>query len=81
MVVHDGPEAEIPIKASMPGRTARLSQVARAAAAAKEARALGIPAIAVFPFIDGEEKKGRARQATLRRHDPDGLVVRVRSRP
>ncbi len=70
MVVHDGPDAEIPI-AAMPG-TSRLS-VARAAAAAKEARALGIPAIAVFPYIDGEKKDARGSSAA----DPDGLIARA----
>ena len=70
MVVHDGPEAEIPVKA-MPG-VARLS-VARAAEAAREARALGIPAIAVFPHIDGEKKDARGTAA----HDPDGLIARA----
>ena len=70
MVVHDGPEAEIPVKA-MPG-VARLS-VARAAQAAREAKALGIPAIAVFPYIDGEKKDARGTAA----HDPDGLIARA----
>jgi porphobilinogen synthase len=70
MVVHDGTEPEIPV-ASMPG-VARLS-VARAAEAAREARALGIPAIAVFPFIDGERKDARGSAAA----DPDGLIARA----
>ena len=70
MVVHDGKEAEIPV-ASMPG--APRFSVARAAEAAKEARALGIPAIAVFPFIDGEKKDARGTAGT----DPDGLVCRA----
>jgi porphobilinogen synthase len=52
MVVHEG-EGQIPV-AAMPG-VSRLS-VKDAAAAAKEARALGIPAIAVFPHIDGAGK-------------------------
>src|SRR6185295_4417518 len=55
MVVHEG-EGPIPV-AAMPG-VSRLS-VAEAAAAAKEARALGIPAIAVFPHIDGAGKDAR----------------------
>ncbi|HVI30870.1 porphobilinogen synthase [Phenylobacterium sp.] len=69
MVVHEG-EGEVPV-ASMPG-VARLS-VKEAAKAAKEARALGIPAIAVFPHIDGAKKDA---QGTLA-HDPDGLVCRA----
>jgi len=70
IVVHEGEEAEIPV-ASMPG-TARMS-VARAAEAARQARALGIPAIAVFPFIDGVKKDDRGTAA----HDPDGVVCRA----
>ena len=70
LVVHDGPEAEIPV-ASMPGAP-RLS-VRRAAEAARQARDLGIPAIAVFPYIDGEKKDERGTAA----HDPDGLVCRA----
>ena len=70
MVVHDGEEARIPV-ASMPG-VDRLS-VAEAARAAIEARALGIPAIAVFPYIDGEKKDARGSQAS----DPEGLIPRA----
>jgi porphobilinogen synthase len=70
LVVHDGPEAEIPV-ASMPG-SPRLS-VARCAQAAREARALGIPAIAVFPHVDAELKDARGSAA----HDPDGLIARA----
>jgi porphobilinogen synthase len=70
LVVHDGSEPEIPV-ASMPG-SPRLS-VARAADAAREARALGIPAIAVFPYIDGEKKDARGSYAS----DPDGLIARA----
>src|SRR6201996_4551375 len=69
MVVHDGAEARIPV-ASMPG-VDRLS-VTEAARAAVEARALGIPAIAVFPHIDGDKKDARGSQAS----DPDGLIAR-----
>jgi porphobilinogen synthase len=47
--------------------------VARAAQAAKEARALGIPAIAVFPYIDGEKKDAVGSQA----FDPNGLIART----
>jgi porphobilinogen synthase len=70
MVVHDGSEARIPV-ASMPGME-RLS-VAEAARAAKEARDLGIPAIAVFPHIDGARKDARGSEAD----NPDGLVARA----
>jgi porphobilinogen synthase len=70
MVVHDGAEARIPV-ISMPG-VDRLS-VAEAARAAVQARALGIPAIAVFPHIDGEKKDARGSHAS----DPDGLIARA----
>lgn len=67
MVVHEG-EGTIPV-GSMPG-VSRLS-VKDAAAAAKEAKALGIPAIAVFPHIDGAKKDAAGKLA----HDPNGLVA------
>ena len=67
MVVHEG-EGEVPV-GSMPG-VSRLS-VKDAAKAAVEARRLGIPAIAVFPHIDGAKKDA---QGTLA-HDPNGLVA------
>jgi len=69
MVVHEG-EGQVPV-GSMPG-VSRLS-VKDAAKAAKEARDLGIPAIAVFPHIDGAKKDAAG---TLAR-DPDGLVARA----
>ena len=69
MVVHEG-EGRVAV-ASMPG-VERLS-VAEAAKAAQEARALGIPAIAVFPYIDGEKKDPRGSEAT----NPQGLVCRA----
>ncbi|PZQ57846.1 MAG: porphobilinogen synthase [Phenylobacterium zucineum] len=69
MVVHEG-EGQVPV-ASMPG-ISRLS-VKDAAAAAREARALGIPAIAVFPHIDGAKKDATGRLAA----DPDGVVCRA----
>lgn len=72
IVVHDGPEARVPVP-SMPG-VERLSP-AEAAKAAVEARALGIPAMAVFPFIDGALKDARGAEAT----NPDGLVCRALS--
>ena len=69
MVVHDA-EGRIPVP-SMPG-VERLS-VAEAARAAVQARELGIPAIAVFPYIDGEKKDARGSEAT----NPQGLVCRA----
>jgi len=70
LVVHDGPEPEIAV-ASMPG--APRYSVTRVAEIAKEAKALGIPAIAVFPFIDGAKKDVRGTEAT----NPDNLVCRA----
>jgi porphobilinogen synthase len=70
LVVHDGPEHKIEVK-SMPGAP-RLS-VKRAAEAARRAKALGIPAIAVFPYIDGAKKDAIGSSAA----DPDGLVCRA----
>ncbi|HEY5409973.1 MAG TPA: porphobilinogen synthase [Caulobacteraceae bacterium] len=69
MVVHEG-EGRIPV-ASMPG-VERLS-VAEAAKAAIQAKALGVPAIAVFPYIDGEKKDAKGSEAT----NPEGLVCRA----
>jgi porphobilinogen synthase len=68
MVVHDGPEPRIPV-ASMPGME-RLS-VKEAAKAAVQARELGIPAIAVFPHIDGAKKDSYGTEA----HNPNGLIA------
>ncbi|MET0337399.1 MAG: porphobilinogen synthase [Caulobacter sp.] len=69
MVVHEG-EGRIPV-ASMPG-VERLS-VAEAAKAAIEARELGIPAIAIFPHIDGARKDASGSIAA----DPDGVIPRA----
>ncbi len=69
MVVHEG-EGRIPV-ASMPG-VERLS-VAECAKAAVQARDLGIPAIAVFPYIDGARKDAAGSMAA----DPDGVVSRA----
>ena len=69
MVVHEG-EGQVPV-ASMPG-ISRLS-VKEAAKAAVEARALGIPAIAVFPHIDGAKKDARGSMAD----DPNGLIAQA----
>jgi len=70
MVVHDGDEARIPV-ASLPG-VERLS-VREAAKAAVQARALGIPAIAVFPHIDGARKDAAGTEAG----NPDGLIAQA----
>ncbi len=70
LVVHDGAEDEIPV-GSMPGAP-RLS-VRRAAEAARQAERLGIPCIAVFPYIDGERKDAQGSDAA----NPDGLVCRA----
>ena len=70
MVVHDGVEDRIPV-AAMPGFD-RLS-VREAAKAAVRARALGIPAIAVFPHIDGAKKDAAGREAG----NPDGLIAQA----
>ncbi|MBL8545323.1 MAG: porphobilinogen synthase [Hyphomonadaceae bacterium] len=67
MVVHEGSDDEIPV-AAMPG-TARLS-VRAAAKAAKRAQDLGIPAIAVFPFIDSAKKDPSGKEAL----NANGLV-------
>jgi porphobilinogen synthase len=69
MVVHEG-EGTIPI-ASMPG-VERLS-VKEAAKAAVRARDLGIPAIAIFPHIDGSRKDATGSIAA----DPDGVIPRA----
>jgi porphobilinogen synthase len=67
IVVHDGAEDRIPV-ASMPG-VERLS-VKALTKAAKEAAALGIPAIALFPHIDGSRKDAQGSCAT----DEAGLI-------
>jgi porphobilinogen synthase len=69
MVVHEG-EGRVPV-AAMPG-VDRLS-VSLAAEAAREARRLGIPAIAIFPQIDGARKDAFGAMAA----DPDGVIARA----
>ncbi len=69
MVVHEG-DGEVPV-ASMPG-VSRLS-VKECAKAAVEARKLGIPAIAIFPHIDGSKKDALGSQAA----DPNGVIVQA----
>ncbi|WP_374660522.1 porphobilinogen synthase [Phenylobacterium sp.] len=66
MVVHEG-EGEVPV-ASMPG-VSRLS-VKQCAAAAVEAKKLGVPAIAIFPHIDGAKKDAAGSLAA----DPNGVI-------
>ncbi|MCR9193945.1 MAG: porphobilinogen synthase [Hyphomonas sp.] len=70
MVVHDGEEGRIPVSA-MPG-VERLN-VAEAAAAAKRAAKLGIPAIAIFPHIDPAKKDEDGSESL----NPEGLVPTV----
>ena len=70
LILHDGDEPRVPV-ASMPG-VDRLSP-AEAARAAVTARELGIPAVAIFPYVDGALKDERGSEAT----NPDGLVCRA----
>ena len=70
MVVHDGEAPRVPVP-SMPG-VERLS-VREAAKAALQAHALGIPAIAVFPHIDGRKKNAAGDEAG----NPDGLIAQA----
>ena len=67
LIVHDGAEDRVPV-ASMSG-VFRLSPKA-AAAAAVDARDLGIPMVALFPNVDGAIKDAVGTGAT----DPDGLI-------
>lgn len=69
LIVHDGGDERAPV-ASMPG-VFRLSPK-EAAKAAVEARDLGIPAVALFPNINGP-KNNEGTGAT----DPDGLIPEV----
>ena len=67
LIVHDGAEDRAPV-ASMPG--VFLLSPKAAAAAAIEARDLGIPMLALFPNVDGAIKDAVGTGAT----DPDGLI-------
>jgi porphobilinogen synthase len=69
MVVHEG-EGRVPV-VSLPG-VERLS-VKEAAGAAREAERLGIPAIAIFPHIDGSRKDALGGASA----DPDGVIARA----
>jgi porphobilinogen synthase len=70
IVVSDSADPVEPV-AAMPG-IVRMN-VAEAAKAAKRAKALCIPAIAVFPHIDPSLKDGSGKEAL----NPDGLVMRA----
>ena len=67
LIVHDGTDDRMAVP-SMPG-VFRLSP-REAAKAAVEARDLGIPAVALFPNVDGAIKDAVGTGAT----DPDGLI-------
>ncbi|HWE46267.1 MAG TPA: porphobilinogen synthase [Caulobacteraceae bacterium] len=67
IVIHDGAEPRVPV-ASMPG-VDRLDRN-EAVKAARQARDLGIPLVALFPNIDGAKKDGRGTEAL----NADGLV-------
>jgi porphobilinogen synthase len=70
LIVHDGRDRRAPVK-SMPG-VDRLN-VDEAAKAAVRARELGIPAIAIFPHINGAKKDDAGSEAG----NPEGLVPTV----
>jgi len=70
MVVHDGDEARIPV-GSMPDLY-RLN-IEEAAKAARRARELSIPAIALFPHINPARKDATGSEAL----NPDGLIPTV----
>jgi porphobilinogen synthase len=67
MVVHDGDTPRIPVDA-MPG--VERFNVKEAAEAAKRAKALGIPAIAIFPHINPRYKDEEGSEGL----NPDGLI-------
>ena len=67
MVVHDGDTPRIPVEA-MPG--VERFNVAEAAEAAKRARDLGIPAIAIFPHINPQYKDEEGSEGL----NPNGLI-------
>ena len=70
IVIHDGKDARVPV-ASMPG-VDRLDRD-EAVKAARLARDLGIPLVALFPNIDGARKDGRGSEAL----NAAGLVPEV----
>ena len=69
LFVREGHDEQTPI-ATMPG-VSRLT-IDRVVAAAREAKALGIPAICLFPFIEGELKTEDCAMAWA----PDNLINR-----
>jgi porphobilinogen synthase len=69
-VVHDGDEPRVPV-GSMPGLYRW--NVSEAAKAARRARDLSIPAIAIFPHIKAALKDETGREAL----NPDGLIPTV----
>jgi len=69
LVVHEG-EGLVPVP-SMPGVSRH--SVKDAAEAARQAKALGIPAIAIFPHIDGSRKDPIGTAAG----DPGGVIPRA----
>ena len=70
LFVVDGDDRRQPV-ASMPG-VERLS-IDRAVDAVGEAKALGIPAVALFPAVDAALRSDDAAEA----HNPDGLICRA----
>ncbi len=70
LIVHDGTAPRIPVNA-MPG-VDRLN-LDEAVKAAKRARDLGIPALALFPHIDPARKDDQGSEA----ENPDGFVPQV----
>jgi porphobilinogen synthase len=70
LFVQEGEDVETPI-AALPGH-ARLS-VDRLVARAREARAAGVPGVALFPVVPDAQKDPRGSQATK----PDGLLPRA----
>ncbi|MAP93752.1 MAG: porphobilinogen synthase [Ponticaulis sp.] len=70
LIVHDGSEPKIPV-AAMPGVN-RLN-LDQAVEAAKTARELSIPALALFPHIDPSRKDELGTEAG----NPDGFVPKV----
>jgi porphobilinogen synthase len=70
LFVQEGEDRHTPI-ASMPG-VARLG-IERLTATAKEAAALGIPAVALFPVIEDAKKDSRGVESL----NPDGLLQRA----
>jgi porphobilinogen synthase len=70
IVVHEGREERSPVPA-MPGAD-RLS-VGACAQAARDARRLGIPMIALFPHVEAAKKDGLGSEAL----NPEGVVARA----